>query len=360
MDYFPLFIKTKNRRVLMVGGGAELVHKIRLMRKTSADIHVFGAIEAPQIADWRDQQLISHHHRPVGADDLHDAAFAYIGTDDPAERDAAMAVFDHAGLSYCVIDDKARSQFITPALVDRDPIVVAIGSEGTGPVLARNIKSSLETSLPQELGAIARAAGAFRAKVEQLPKGAARRKFWGEYIDDVALRIIDQQTDDRQLHGKLTDGLDALLAKHLHGQISAEQGVDQHHLSLRHLSLRVIHGDDPDLLTRQALRYLHDADVVVGKASPLHELARREAELIAGDTAEHTTDVINHVKAGHKVVVLTADGGLGLDAEILFSAGVFVDVLPHVHQATDDAGQTPPLPLLARGSAVSQPRIRKI
>ena len=367
MDYFPLFIKTKNRRVLMVGGGTELVHKIRLMLKTSADIHLFGAIEDAHIADWRNQHLLFHHDRAVNADDLNDAAFAYIGTDHPAVRDAAMAVFDQAGLTYCVIDDKARSQFITPALVDRDPIVVAIGSEGTGPVIARNIKSSLESSLPQEMGVIARAAGGFRAKAEQLPKGAPRRKFWGEYINDVAPRIVDDhddhadhadhadRADERQLQGKLTCALDELLAAHLAGQSNIGQVSDRHDLSLS-----VIYGDDPDLLTRQALRQLHDADVVVGRTSPLRELARREADLMEGGNADQTNEVISRVKAGHKVVVLSADDKLGLDAETLFSAGVFVDVLPYVRPTTDDADQVLPLPLLARSNAVSQPRIRKI
>ncbi|MGU9962373.1 MAG: NAD(P)-dependent oxidoreductase [Candidatus Puniceispirillales bacterium WSBS_2018_MAG_OTU23] len=324
MDYFPLFMKVKDRRVLMVGDGSDVVHKLKLMLKTSADITVFGTFIADEFKQWHDQGLFTHHSRMVTDEDTHGAAFAYIDGGDISARDAAIRVFDRVGLPYCVIDDKARSQFITPALVDRDPMVIAIGSEGTAPVIARDIKASIEAILPQDTGAIARAAGAFRDEVDILPRGAARRRFWTDYIETVAPQVIADciTASGDDLNDMLTQGLTRLLHQHANRDAPTSSAS---------LSLKVIIGDDADLLTRQALRVIHDADVVAyDLKTPILELARREADLIAINDNGATRRLIDGINNGHNTVLLSNGFSNFLDRAELFSAGIYIDELPHI------------------------------
>ena len=177
MDYFPTFIKVKDKTVLVIGGSEDVLHKVRLLRKSEAEIIIFGAVEDSILQNWIDEGTVFHKPRAVCEEDLVKAAFAYIGVDDADRRDHAIALFEQFKLPYSVIDDKARSSFITPALVDRDPVIVAIGTEGTGPIIARDIKARIEEELSPLTGAIAKAAGAFRPHVEHLPQGGQRRKF---------------------------------------------------------------------------------------------------------------------------------------------------------------------------------------
>src|SRR5204862_357624 len=81
------------------------------------------------------------------------------------------------------IDDAALSTFITPSIVDRDPVVVAIGTEGTSPVLGMGLRSKIEALLPQALGSLAIAASHLRQSVaERVPHGNRRRSFWQRYV----------------------------------------------------------------------------------------------------------------------------------------------------------------------------------
>ena len=109
------------------------------------------------------------------------AALFYAADEEAAEdaRTAALAAAEGALVN--IVDNLADSQFITPAIVDRDPVIVAIGTEGAAPVLARAIKSDLEARLPATLGPLARIGKAFRKLAEALPMGRRRRDFWAEY-----------------------------------------------------------------------------------------------------------------------------------------------------------------------------------
>jgi hypothetical protein len=66
-----------------------------------------------------------------------------------------------------VVDDRELSRFIVPAIVDRSPVVVAVGSSGDAPVLTRRLREKLEGFLPERLGVLARVAGKLRATVKR-------------------------------------------------------------------------------------------------------------------------------------------------------------------------------------------------
>ena len=98
MDYFPIFVAVKSQKLLFVVGSMDIVHKVRLVMKSSANIHVFSPDEiAPDLKAWADQEKITIHHRQMTADS-HDAVFAFIDGDDGPRRDHVMAIFDEQGL----------------------------------------------------------------------------------------------------------------------------------------------------------------------------------------------------------------------------------------------------------------------
>jgi uroporphyrin-III C-methyltransferase/precorrin-2 dehydrogenase/sirohydrochlorin ferrochelatase len=363
MDYFPLFIQARGRRILMVGGSRDIVHKLRLVMKTSGSIDVFGNIEDEQIAIWRDEQKITHHDRLVRNNDTEDAAFAYICNSDRKRRDAAMAVFNTAALPYCVIDDQSRSRFITPAVVDRDPVVVAIGSEGTGPVMTRKIKSEIDAILPAATGVVAEVAGAFRRHADALPKGAPRRRFWSRYFDVVAPQILAAHSlDSAELKSMLTTGLEqTLLAEQdVIAQENTQEMVAQKMAA--EAILPVIIAGGLDLLTRKAMRLLHDADVVVydrGLPAEMLELARRESHhLVVDAPGEASYTVARHLKDGLKAVYLSLDGDLMMTEDDAAMAGVAFDYLPYV-PCSDSSLEGDVFPLLPYGTAMSTCHLRK-
>ena len=289
----------------------DIVHKVRLVMKSSANIHVFSPDEiAPDL--WADQDKITIHHRQMTADDSHDAVFAFIDGDDGPRRDHAMAIFDEQGPLYSLIDEQIRSRFITPALVDRDPVVVAIGTEGTGPVIARDIKAKIEHILNPSMGIVAKVAGSFRPKVEVLPKGGVRRQFWAQFLHDIAPKILVKKPEN--MEQQLTQGLEQLLA-----DVQDDQGQMN---SITNQAISIVHiaSDNADLLTSGAFNIIHDADLVIHDSTIGHsilELTRRES--IRVEALPHAPQslaklAITHLQKGDRVVILAdANHGHGVN-----------------------------------------------
>ena len=166
MQHFPIFMAVAGRRIVLSGGGDAALAKLRLLLKTEANITVFAADPAPEIQTWAQQDRITLHPRRMEPGDAMCAVLFYAANEDATE-DARVADIAHRdGARVNIVDNLADSQFITPAIVDRDPVVVAIGTEGAAPVLARAIKRDLEEKLPAQLGTLARIGKTFRRAVE--------------------------------------------------------------------------------------------------------------------------------------------------------------------------------------------------
>jgi uroporphyrin-III C-methyltransferase/precorrin-2 dehydrogenase/sirohydrochlorin ferrochelatase len=198
-----------------------------------------------------------------------------------------------------IVDNLHDSAFITPAIVDRDPVTIAIGTEGAAPVLARAIKADLEERLPATLGTLARIGKGFRKMADALPFGRPRRDFWRDYYFNAGPRAV--------VDGEVAVGnaLDDLLAGHL--TRAARPG---------HIAFVGGGPGDPELLTLKARRALDEADVVIYDRliSPeILELARREALMIdvgkegfGPSTSQQTINdlLVEHAKGGAQVVRL--------------------------------------------------------
>lgn len=299
MRHYPVYLDTRAQRVILSGGGEAAIAKLRLLMKTEAELHVFAAAPAPEIARWAAQGRITLQTRALRPADLTGAALAYAAEED-AERDAKTAAMARAaGVPHNIVDDLQGSAFITPAIVDRDPVTIAIGTEGAAPVLARLVKSDLEARLSPSLGALARIGKAFRAMAEALPMGRARRDFWRDYYEHTGPRAVKGGEAGTQA------ALEALLEEHLQRPARAA-----------HVAFVGAGPGDPELLTLKARRLIDEADVVIHDrlvAQPILELARREALVInagkEGFGSSLSQDEINalileHTRDGAQVVRL--------------------------------------------------------
>ena len=272
MRHYPVFIDLRGRRVVVAGAGEVAVAKLRLLMKTEArDRRLWRRSGGPKCGPGRPRAGIELVERPLAPGDAaRRRARLRRRRAMPKRTRRAAAIGRAAGALVNIVDDLDGSDFITPAIVDRDPVTVAIGTEGAAPVLARKIKAEVEAMLPATLGRLARIGQAFRARVEALDS-RARRAFWTRFYFE---------------RGPL-----ALQA----GEDAAARGT-RRACSPRatRRSPGVVHlvgtgPGDPELLTLKARRLLHEADVVIHDRlvpQAILELARREATIVeVGKTA---------------------------------------------------------------------------
>ncbi|MBC6436987.1 MAG: uroporphyrinogen-III C-methyltransferase [Rhodobacteraceae bacterium] len=267
MRHFPIFMAVAGRRIVVSGGGEAALAKLRVLLKTEARLSVFAATPAVEIVSWAAAGRLRLVRRPLEPGDAVCAVLFYAANDDETEdaRVTRLAQADGALTNW--VDNLDASRFITPAIVDRDPVTVAIGTEGTAPVLARAIKADMEARLPSGLGVLARFGKGFRKAANALPFGRVRRDFWREYYFKTGPNL-PKDADGAQVR----TALDGLLADYLSRRVQPGR-----------VALVGAGPGDPELLTLKARRALDEADVVIHDrlvAPEILELARREAKLI--------------------------------------------------------------------------------
>lgn len=300
MNHFPIFLAVTGQKIIVAGGGEAALAKLRLLLKTTAKITVITPMPDTQIESWARAGKLSLIGRPMMKGDAVAAALFYAASEDAQEDARTAKIAADEGALVNIVDNLQDSAFITPAIVDRDPVTIAIGTEGAAPVLARAIKQDLESRLPVSLGPLARAGQAFRKMAEKLPHGAARRNFWRDYYFNVGPRAISHGEDAAH------ESLDALLLQHL--AAAPDQG---------HVDFVGAGPGDPELLTLKARKALDRADIVIYDAAippTVLELARREAILIKSRTRDpgaardvNLAMVNNANKGAHVVRLLEGD-----------------------------------------------------
>lgn len=268
MKAFPMFIRTSGRRVIIVGGGEQAAQKARLLLKTDASL----VLVAPALDD--ELQDIVDTGRAVQETSLHDATFddaamAFIGTGCPGLDAAVHALAKAARCPVNVVDQPDLCDMTTPSIVDRDPIVVAIGSEGTSPVLTRQIKTELERSLPQNLGGLAALAGRLRPSVTRSVPKAKRRAFWA-WVFKGGPKTTWTRGGERDAAQTIKTAI-------------ANGGAPEAATETGHIALVGAGPGARDLLTLRAVERLQEADVIFYDRlvdEEVLELARRDAERV--------------------------------------------------------------------------------
>lgn len=335
MRHFPIFLNVAGRRVIVSGAGECAVAKLRLLLKTEANINVYGENAEEIVRQWADEGKITLVERPLAVGDAICAAMLYAANEDDTEDARVAEIGRQAGAVTNIVDNLEDSQFITPAIVDRDPLTIAIGTEGAAPVLARRVKADLEERLPASLGILARIGQAFRNRANMLPQGRIRRDFWSRYYEgagDAALQAGGEEAVKSKLNDLLTDAIET----------RPRDG---------HVSLIGTGPGDPELLTLKARRLLHEADVVLHDQlvpQPILELARREAIVInvgkKGYGPSWKQDDINalmieHAAKGAQIARLKSGdpaifGRLDEELDALEKASIKFDIVPGITSAS--------------------------
>jgi uroporphyrin-III C-methyltransferase/precorrin-2 dehydrogenase/sirohydrochlorin ferrochelatase len=339
MQYLPLFFDLRGRPVLVVGGGAVAARKLALLLEAGAEVTVVAPRLGETLATapfagrftWLearfDAAMIGHQRLVIAA------------TGERAVNAAVATACEAAGLPVNVVDDPELSNTIVPAIIDRSPLMIAVSSGGTAPMLARAVRERLETLVDESFGALARLlAGARQRIVARIPDAATRRRFYGEALGGDVARLVRAGRD-----AEAGAALEAALQGE--GAVQAPRG--------RVLLVGAGPGD-PGLLTLRALRALQEADVVLhdGLVSEgVLALVRRDALRVdvskqgGGPSVPQSrinTLLVDHARRGQTVVRLK--GGdpfvFGRGAEelrALRDAGIPFEVVPGITAAVGAA-----------------------
>lgn len=338
MRFFPLFVDLQGHAVVVSGAGTHAAAKIRLLLKTPADIRVFGIAPCEAVRRWHEEGRLQLAERQLQWDDVAGARLVYGANGDPALDAAAVELGRWAGALTNIVDDLEGSDFLTPAIVDRDPVTVAIGTEGTAPVLARKIKADVEEMLPADTGRLARIARSFRPAVARLRDSGARRGLWKRFFFEDGPAAF-------------AAGGAAAAVGRLHELLSGAAAAGQ---EPGHVTFMAAGQGDPELLTLKARKTLQHAGMVFhDRAVPaaLLELARREAAFAERRPGSHT-QIAQAAARGEDVLCLVAATAADVktlrhEIAVLDAAGIAWEILPGVtspviaslHRTAAAAGQ---------------------
>jgi uroporphyrin-III C-methyltransferase/precorrin-2 dehydrogenase/sirohydrochlorin ferrochelatase len=289
LKHFPIFIALEGRRVLLSGGGDAALAKLRLLMKTEAQVVVFTPTPAREIEAWAEAGRLTLQRRAMEPGDAQGAVLFYAADEDSIEDARTVALARADGVLTNIVDNLEDSQFITPAIVDRDPVTVAIGTEGAAPVLARAIKAEIEALLPATLGPLARAARGARAMAGALPMGRPRRAFWNAFFLRAGPEALERDP---------AADLGAVLQDQLAQHLGARSTVGR-------VTFAIINSADPELLPEKTRRILHEADLVLHAptiAPRILDLARREAAF--GPLPMDAQPLIDTATRGQHVICL--------------------------------------------------------
>ena len=333
MRYFPIFLDLASRDVLIVGGGEKALQKLRLFTKTSARVRIIAEAPAEDVEALAGQSGATLERRRFSAGDVTGAALVLAASDDGA-LDAEVAAAARAlGIPVNVVDGPAESTFIMPAIVDRDPVVVAIGTEGAAPVLARMIKAKIESWLPARFGRVARQAMALRGLVKNaVGEPIARRRLWERLLQGAWRTAV-------------LAGNDEVAARELELGIAAARTAPGGSVALIGCG-----PGDPDLLTLRAQQRLQEADVLVVDRlvdPAVLEYARRDAVRIdagkmpggrAMPQEEINRILVREALKGHRVARLKGGdafifGRAAEEMAAVRAAGIPVEIIPGITAA---------------------------
>lgn len=336
MKSFPMFLKMTGRRVIIVGGGELAARKVRLILKTEAEIVVAATTLDAELSALTQSGRIQWRSAPLDADAFNGAVLAFIATGCLGSDAAAHAIAETTSVLVNVVDAPELCDAYTPAIVDRDPVVVAIGTEGTAPVLTRQIKTQLEEILEPKLGELAAFASRLRvaATFRFTPKD--RRALWRWAFSGAP----------RQAHRAGKERAAAEMIK-----AAIDSGIIPEAEREGFVSLVGAGPGSRDLITLRGVQRLQEADIIFYDRltdDSLLELARRDAERVYVDKTpgvsawpqDRINGVITAAARQGKSVVRLKCGDPGIfargaeEADALDAAGIAWEIVPGVTAAS--------------------------
>jgi len=352
MDYLPLFHRLQGRTCLLVGGGVIALRKARLLVSAGANVRLVS----PSVLDELTQLIQSHGGQIINdvyqSQYLKDCVLVVCATDDAAVNEQVSADCFAINLPVNVVDSPALCSVITPAIVDRSPLMIAFSSGGEAPVLARMLRARIESFIPAAFGRLAQLASKFREPVKaKFDDGDKRRRFWEA--------VLTGPIGELFLSGQEQKAEQQLIAQLNNPELPPQGEV----------YLVGAGPGDPDLLTFKALRLMQQAEVVLYDrlvSEPIMNLVRRDAERIyvgkrRQDHAMEQTAInqllLELAQQGKRVLRLKGGdpfifGRGGEEIELLAAAGIPFQVVPGITAASGCAAYAG-IPLTHRDYAQS-------
>ncbi len=334
MQALPIFFSIKNRHCVVIGGGDVATRKVTMLLKAYAAITLYSPEICHELQDLVDAKKLKYVKANFVENQLQDACLVIAATDDEAVNIAVSVAAKAKNIPVNVVDAPDLCTFTMGSIIDRSPVVIAISSEGNAPVLARYIRTKIETMLPAGYGRIAAIAGEFREQVkEKFATTQLRRRFWENVLQGPMVErvLAGQEQTARELLSNLIHDADSTKNQ---GEVFLVGGGP----------------GDPDLLTFRALRLMQMCDVCVYDklvSSEVVALVRRDAELIfVGKSRDQHTmpqEEINALLAklalqGKRVLRLKGGdpfifGRGGEEIETLMQHGIPFQVVPGITAA---------------------------
>lgn len=349
LSVFPAFFRVEGAKVAVFGDGDEAFAKARLISNTSAKIIAFTADPEPDYAAFLKRKAIEVDGSSFSPVLLQGMSLVFAATGEGASDRVIVDAARAAKIPANAVDQPDYCDFYTPALVNRAPIAIAIGTEGVGPVLAQMIRAGIDRQLPRSLGKLGRLANSYRRAVDRLvPRGVARRLFWRSFFQgDVADAVESGDISAaRRQATKLLKGAATASREGRVFLVGAGPGAE-------------------DLLTLRAHRLMMEADAIVFDAlvpQAVVDMGRRDAERISvgkrkgchSKSQNEINDLLVELgRAGKRVVRLKSGdplifGRAGEEMAALRNAGIAYEIVPGITSALAAAADFE-LPLTLRG-----------
>lgn len=331
MEYLPLFVDLRSRKVVLVGGGDVAVRKAELLLRANAALVIIAPVLNSALQRLCEQQLFTWIEGEYHPQHIEKSYLVIAATDNAELNERIFHDAEKLQIFVNVVDDKPLCSFIVPSIIDRDPVVIAISSGGTAPVLARLLREKIETMLPSYLGQMAEIAGRWREKVKSsISSMRERKRFWEKSFSGHFASLVEK--------GQLPQA-ELQLEKQLYEPDNTGE-----------LILVGAGPGDAGLLTLKGLQVLQNADVVLYDhlvSDEVLELVRRDADKIcvgkrakAHSVLQEETNalIVKFALQGKKVVRLKGGdpfvfGRGGEELQIAAEAGIPFQVVPGITAA---------------------------
>lgn len=355
MDYLPIFMDIRHRPCLLVGGGEVALRKATLLSRAGGRLVVVAPEVCRELRELVESAGGLIHQRAFADADLGDVALVVAATSDNAVNRRISELARQRSLPVNVVDQPDLCTFIVPAIVDRSPVVIAISTGGSSPVLTRQLKEKIEQTIPAAYGRLAALLGRARDRVKShITDFSLRTRFWEDLLDGPLSGMV--------FSGKEQEAEDYLLAE-------LERGAARERAPQGEVYLVGAGPGDPDLLTLKALRLMYAADVVLYDrlVSPeILQKVRPDAEKIhVGKRRSHhpvpqeaiNEQLVRLAQQGKKVLRLKGGdpfifGRGGEEIDRLAALGIPFQVVPGITAASGCASYAG-IPLTHRDHAQS-------
>ena len=334
MEIFPISLKLQQQPCLIVGGGRIAYRKAVLLAKAGAILHVIAPEIEPDlltlVQQTQGQYIATAFKTQVN---VRDYRLVIAASNDRAVNQQVFEVCEAEKVLVNSVDDPPHCRFMVPAIIDRSPLIISVASNGTSPVLSRQIRTQLETLIPHGMGKLAEFSGKWRTTVKQkITNPDKRRIFW----EDLYASPLKEQV----FNGNEAEA-DQLI----------QQALQEWNTPKGEVYLVGAGPGDPELLTLKALRLMQQADVVIYDrlvSQPIMDLCRRDAEKIYVGKARSNHSVpqeginallVNYASQGKRVCRLKGGdpfifGRGGEEIQELFDAGITFQVVPGITAAS--------------------------